>query len=396
MLMYRKTFLLSFCSLVSVSLYVNAQNYITLYEDCNYGGRSHTLAPGSYTVNQMKIANDRLSSMKIPGDLKVTIYEHSDFRGKSKVYNGNIQCLESAWNDVASSIVVENKYSQPGTGSGEYITFYNDCYSRGYSRSLKPGTYNGSQLGLLRYNISSFTIHGDLQIKAYLNNISLSGYPVVYNESINCLSSGEDNKIGSLVIERRSYTPPAGGGYEDYVMMFADCNYEGNGLMLQPGYYRGDQLGLMRYNIASIQVPQGLQVKAYINNDNLSGQSYTISDNISCMNNNLRNRIGSLVIERTGWENNNNNNNTGAVVIFEHEDYKGRSATLQPGNYSTMYQAGFVDNALSSLIVPDGYKVILYEHENFSGDSYTIYRTKSKFYFSGWSDRASSIRVIKD
>lgn len=396
--MYRKL-ILQFASLF-FSFSLLSQNSVRLYENCSYSGRYYTLEPGNYRLYQMKIGNDKLSSMRIPSNMKVTIYEHDGFKGKSKTYYNDISCLETGWNDMASSVVVENEYNQPGYN--EYVTFYQDCHSKGFSLKLGPGSYTGTQLGNLRYNISSFIITGNLQIKAYINSTSLSGYSVVYDQNTTCLPSSQNDKIGSLVIEQKPYNNPGGGagGYDDYVVMFADCNYEGNGLMLQPGYYRGTQLGLMRYNIASIQVPPGLKVRAYINNENLSGQSYTITENMSCMNSNLKNRIGSLVIERSDyWNNNNNNNNypgNGGVIIYEDEDFKGRSAALLPGQYSNMRQAGFIDNALSSLILPQGYRVVLYEEENFRGNSYTIYRTKSKFYLSGWSDKTSSIIVYKD
>jgi hypothetical protein len=61
-----------------------------------------------------------------------------------------------------------------------------------------------------------------------------------------------------------------------------------------------------------------------------------------------------------------------------------------------MTQLGFPDNALSSLKVPAGYRVVLYEFENFGGKTYTITNSKSGFSFSGWNDKTSSIAVYRD
>jgi hypothetical protein len=180
-------------------------------------------------------------------------------------------------------------------------------------------------------------------------------------------------------------------------MMFSECSYGGNALRLMPGYYPGDKLGILKNGISSIQVPSGFRVKAFVNSENLSGQSYTITTDISCMNANMRNRIASLVIEETG-NGNNNNDYPGAerVVLYVDEDYRGQSVSLLPGTYSSMSQVGFPDNAMSSLTVPAGYRVVIYEDENFRGRSYTITNSKPKFYMSGWSDKTSSIAVYRE
>ena len=131
----------------------------------------------------------------------------------------------------------------------------------------------------------------------------------------------------------------------------------------------------------------------------MSGSSSILTGTVDCLNYNLNNRIGSIVIEEAGYIGNSNNNNmppASEVIIYTDGSYKGQSATLLPGTYKSMSQTGFPDNALSSLVVPDGYRVVLYEHENFGGKSYTITASKSGFSFSGWNDKASSIKVFRD
>lgn len=388
-------------------LHVQAQNYVTLYENCNYQGKSYFLAPGNYRGYQMKIANDRLSSMQVPANMKITIYEHDDFSGRSQTYTYNVSCLESSWNDMASSMVIESV--QPNYNPNDYVIFFNDCYSKGYSRSLGPGTYTGNELGALRENISSFVIYGNLRVRVYTNNDNASGYYYNFEQTQSCLSGTYNDKIRSLVIEYK------GGGYggygnnnnnygggNSYVSIYTECRYRGNSLKLSPGYYQGDKLGLLRYDISSIEIPSNLTAKVYVNNENLSGSYYTLNENSSCLSNTLNNRIGSLIIEEKGYNNNNNNNNnyppdaSQRVVLYVDENYKGQSVSLLPGTYSSMAQIGFPDNAMSSLTVPAGYRVVIYEYENFSGKSYTITASKNKFYMSGWSDRASSIAVYRD
>lgn len=392
-----------FLVIAGISLFqfcAEAQNYVTLFEDCSYKGRSYFLQPGNYRRYQMKIGNDRLSSMQIPSGMKVTLYEHDDFKGKSMTFASHVFCLDASWNDQASSIVVESTYP-PDYNPNDYITFYNDCYSRGFSRSLGPGTYSGVALGSLKQNISSFKFHGNLRLRVYTGNDNASGYHATFETDQSCLGGNYNDKIRSLVIEYRSgdYGGNDGYGGSQYATIYTDCSYRGNSLSLAPGNYRGDKLGLLKYNISSIKLPSNLRARVYVNNEYLSGSYYTLSESISCLSGTLNNRIGSLVIEEKGYSNDDGYGYPGAgqrVVIYTDADYRGQSASLLPGTYGSMAEIGFPDDALSSLTVPEGYRVVIYEYPNFRGKSYTITNSKSRFYISNWNDKTSSIAVYRD
>lgn len=396
---------------IVIQFAAGAQNYVTLHEQCNYAGRQYTLEPGNYNEYQMKIDNDKLSAFQLPQGFKITIYEHEDFKGKSKTFYSSVSCLEAEWRNMASSIVVEGPYGypQPGGGYGnEFITFFTDCYSKGYSQSLKPGTYTGSQLGALKYAISSFTISGNLRLRAYLNNENAAGASTTFENSQSCFSSSYNDRIGSLVIEYISSSPsyPSypgsdGNNNNSYATLYSDCNYNGNALRLMPGTYRGNQLGLMKYSISSINLGSNVRARVYLDNEYVSGQSYMVNADINCMNTNMRNRIGSIIIEEKYSGGGNYPQPGGgygeSVIIYTDGSYKGQSASLLPGTYRTMSEAGgFPDNALSSLQLPAGYRVVLYEFENFGGKSYTITQSKTGFTVSGWNDRTSSIAIYRN
>jgi hypothetical protein len=321
-----------------------------------------------------------------------------------------MSCLPAEWIYNTSSMVVESQFgnNNNNTYNNDYVTFYNDCYSKGYSQSLKPGSYNSSQLGLLSRNISSFTIQGNLRVKIYVNNDNLSGYSVVHEASVSCLGSSQNDKIASLVIEYKPYSPTYpdnnynNNNSESYATVYTDCYYGGNSLRLGPGYYQGNKLGLLRYNISSIEIPNNLRAKVYINNENFNGVSYTLTENTNCLSNTLNNKIASIVIEEKGgtsynpYDPYNNQPVYQGVIIYMDANYQGQSATVLPGTYATMTQAGFYNDAISSLRVPQGYRVVLYEHENFKGKTYTLTADKSVFTLSGWNDKASSMAVYRN
>jgi hypothetical protein len=370
---------------------------VAVYSECSYTGQSGYLSVGRYFSYQLKVANDRLSSIQVPYGMKITIYEHDNFQGRSKTYNSSTPCLETEWRNLASSFIVENENAQQG-GQNDYVVFYNDCYQRGVSQTLRPGTYTGSQLGSLKYNVSSFTVSGNLRVKLYLNNEYASGNATTYEASVYCLPQSQNDKTGSLVIEYIPGVQSGGnsGNSDEFATFYTECDFRGNALRLMPGTYSGTKLGLMKNSIASIQVPPSLRVKAY-SSENMFGSSSLLTDDVNCLDQNLRNRIASLVVEYRNGVGNTQQGGNENVIIYADANYQGQSATLLPGNYSTMAAAGnFPNDAISSVYVPQGYRVVLYELENFGGKSTTLTASRSSFFLSNWNDKTSSIAVYKD
>lgn len=374
------------------TLLISAQSYVSLHDDCNYGGRSYFLQPGTYSGFDMKIGNDKLSSIQIPVGMKVTIYEDENFRGKSKTFTSNIPCLDSSWNDMTSSLVVEGNTNIRAFNPSDYIIIYSDCYQKGEYQTLKPGAYTGDELSNFKNNISSFAIFGNLRVRAYTNSNDATGYFGVFDASQPCLSYLYNDKIQSLIIEAK---PQGALGNESNVATFyTECNNNGNSIRLQPGKYNADKLGLFRYDISSTEIPASLNVKAYITDD-ASGNYTILNGNNNCLDYNTNNKIGSLVIEESG-SNNSFVPPATDVAIYVDENYRGQSATLLPGSYPKMAQINFPDKAVSSIVVPKGYRIVIYEKENFGGKSMTITSSRSSFWLTKWNDRTSSVKVYRD
>ncbi|RRJ67645.1 hypothetical protein EHV15_18345 [Paenibacillus oralis] len=80
------------------------------YVDANYKGNSVSLEAGSYNVADLiakGIPNDSISSVKVPSGYKVTLYEHKDFQGASKVLLADTSYVGDDFNDKTSSIKIE-------------------------------------------------------------------------------------------------------------------------------------------------------------------------------------------------------------------------------------------------------------------------------------------------
>lgn len=86
---------------------------------------------------------------------------------------------------------------------------------------------------------------------------------------------------------------------------------------------------------------------------------------------------------------------TGVTTTFKDCNYTGSSVSLPVGDYNlaALNSRGILNDDLSSLRVSAGYKVTLYENDNFGGASLVVTSDNSCLVGAGWNDRASSIRV---
>jgi len=84
---------------------------------------------------------------------------------------------------------------------------------------------------------------------------------------------------------------------------------------------------------------------------------------------------------------------TGLVTAYSECNYTGFSGNLLPGDYTlaALNNLGIQDKDIASLKVAEGFKVILYENDNFGGLSTEI--TSDTTCLTDWKDKASSLKV---
>lgn len=87
--------------------------FATIFEDPQFRGRSAELVVGRYDARRLGIANDSLSSLRVPQGLRVTLFEHDGFAGRSKQFGGDAPFVGKEFNDQTSSIVVEYQAVRP-------------------------------------------------------------------------------------------------------------------------------------------------------------------------------------------------------------------------------------------------------------------------------------------
>ncbi len=402
--MQKKITLMLFIAL-AVSGISLAQNYVTLYKDCNYGGGSEMFKAGRYTLKQTRIGAAQLSSIKVPNGMRVVLYT-SDVPGggsSKMIYTNDVSCLSRDWNDKTFSIIVDNignatQLPENPPVNNSLVTLYEDCNYRGRSNSLSAGYHDVNRLGIKNDGLSSIRIPSGWTITIY-ENANYSGKSTSYSGDVSCLSRDWNDKVSSVLITRSNNNNNNNNNVNtSLVTLYEDCYYGGRASSLSAGYHDVNGLGLSNDNLSSIRIPSGWSITVY-EDAKYSGRSATYSGDVSCLSRDWNDKVSSVLITRNKNNNNNNNNNyypessNDYVTLYEDENFGGKSITLRSGSINYLPNVGFPDNALSSLQLPAGWKVVLYDQPNFKGSSYNVLRTKNKFNFSGWADKASSMII---
>ncbi len=89
------------------------------------------------------------------------------------------------------------------------------------------------------------------------------------------------------------------------------------------------------------------------------------------------------------------NGQTGMATFYKDINYGGYAVSLPAGSYTTaaLQAKGILNNDITSLKVNNGYKVVLYDGDSFTGASITKTADDASLVDDGWNDRASSLVI---
>lgn len=91
----------------------NDKNVITFYEKCDFEGEHISLPVGNYpSLNELKIGNDRISSVRVPKGMSVNLFSDRRFRGSKLTLDEDLFCLPKRLNNTTSSIVINHNSHQ--------------------------------------------------------------------------------------------------------------------------------------------------------------------------------------------------------------------------------------------------------------------------------------------
>lgn len=164
------------------------------------------------------------------------------------------------------------------------------------------------------------------------------------------------------------------------ITVFPECNFQGVPVSIDPGNYTKRDLariGIRDNVISSIVVSEGFGVRLH-RDDNFSGRAASLTGIMQCLDEDFNDAISSLQVGTADQidaltlraEAPVLGDDEG-VTVYTECDYRGRSATLSNGEYTAgdLRAAGISDNTISSIKVPKGMSITLYQNDFQRGQS---------------------------
>jgi len=301
----------------STSVGLGSEAAIEVFSECNYRGQSVRLQKGKYSAAQLRklgLADNTLSSLKVPDGMTIELYENDFFRGNSGTLGANSECLVKRFNDQVSSVVVKGEASaaQQNTqpmASLPPIEVFNRCDYSGTGIELPIGDYNAKDLvalGIADNSIASLRIPSGVDAVVFENDFQ-RGKSKRIADNERCLSgSNFERSISSISVAASAVKPidSLSSTRDDIsqsrVTIFTDCNYKGRFAELPVGEYDASQLRSLGFRdnaISALKVGGGLKVTIYENDGFAGGQLELQADENCLKNRRADDAISSLIVE---------------------------------------------------------------------------------------------------
>ena len=334
------------------------------YSNSWFSGSYVSLPVGDYPyLSIVGIPDNTIGSIRVPTGFQVELYEFEYFQGRSLTLTSSNNCLAlSDFNNLTSSIKIS---VQP--------TFYSDPWYMGTHKALPAGDYpNVTNVDIFDNTISSVAVPTGFIVQLF-SNVNFTG-----------------DKL-TLISNSTSLSNPS---------FYTEFYYTGNNITLAPGNYPDLSLVGLGFsnNISSVKVPPGFQVELY-KNINYGGDKLTLTNDSTVLSSTFNNLINSIKViaisnfsNLTAFDNLTSSIKVIAQPVFYSEFYyTGVNISFAAGNYPDI--SPYV-NTISSVRVPVGYQVELYQYQYYQGASLILTSSNNNLALSSFDNLTTSIKII--
>ncbi|MBA2279243.1 Ig-like domain-containing protein [Candidatus Saccharibacteria bacterium] len=178
------------------------------------------------------------------------------------------------------------------------------------------------------------------------------------------------------------------------VTIYSDSNFIGGSSILSAGYST-TRIPLGSDTISSARIPKGCKLRLFLNNVYSGAMHDLTSDWPGSVSDPWNDKASALQVTESDTITATTPITcpSNSVTLFKDSGYLGSSKILSNGKYDVRQLSGIGDNRLSSVKVPLGCKVILYQNSGFGGATKVLNGDWTSTADDPWNDITSSIEV---
>lgn len=311
---------------------------------------------------------DSISSSGVVNWSWIFTYNQGTFIGAAN-YLGHVSDATLAANHTKNSLCVNSilpDSADNGDGAG-----FNGIFVRWMVKFMNDRGLQSSYLPWLQQNANAAW------------NVRRSGDNLSWCNWRNVTPSGTRYSFGCVnSVIALQLIPSDGEG----IQFLGDIDFNGPpSQLIGTGNYTLSQLqsrGVADNSVTSLRVPSGWQVTMY-SGDNFTGSAWTFNADTGWIGSAANDQMSSCRIQTTG------------AIFYKDANFGGaRSQSIPKGNYtmSQLSARGVPNDWASSLRLPPGWRVIMYQNDNFTGTSWT-FTAETGWVGSAPNDQMTSCRI---
>ena len=303
---------------------------------------------------------------------------HLDSHLMIDVYDDNNKFIGNIVDEFSANMIGKNMRIVPRITSVKNNTiFYTDKNMQGVFISLQPGRYTSQQIKLPGKSISSIFIPENLEVVLYSNDNFQGNSILLSNNASNLIDHNfNDQTVSIEIIQKDTVSCPNSIG-----KVFYNTNFNGKSIPFALGLIEIDM-----HQIRSLQINEGYEIKIYQNFNIVEIVSKSISDiKIKKSENGLYSFLVSKIdpIEKKT-----------TIVLYKDIDYYCKRQYIIANNETHFNNFKFMDTSISSVKIPEGLHLQIFENHDFTGASMFISGDIPNLKNYAFNDRMQSFIIV--
>lgn len=371
---------------------------VAVFSEPNFEGR-HTF----FSEDKGYETSFPIKSIRIPPGWVVTTFTQIDYQGSQKTFYKSCNITDSLIGKVKSIRIdkknglnaqYSNRELKRASTEGYVALFGSRGFKSIYARINRDWIFGGW------YGIESISVPEGWEIWLFQNKLFEGPHLVLtsnWDGNDPALEKWRDH-VKSIRVVRKTALPPlpvasaiisANPLSGNNMVLFEEVGYKGDHIVVNQDWNTDHPIG-----VESIRVPYGWEVWVYEYN-NFEGNYKRLTHSWNGLNGSndhlWRNNIRSIrIIQKAPVL--SAQYTSPHIEVFDESNYLGQPYTLS-GNWSCHTPSNQLwDNRISSIRIPQGVRVVVFENPNFSGKSFTL--TSSTSLLGFWNNQISSIQVF--